>query len=174
MAKKEKVEPKPKKEVEDKNIRGIVRIAGKDLDGTLPIPRALLGIKGIGHNLARSIAYKAEETLGIPYNQKLGYLTEEQSETLEKIILDPVKFGLPSWSVNRRKDYATGKDIHLTGHDLEFAVKDDIGREKKMKSYKGVRHAAGLTVRGQRTKTSGRKGATVGVQRRKNVKGSGK
>lgn len=36
-----------------------------------------------------------------------------------------------------------------------------------MKSYQGIRHMYGLPVRGQRTKTMGRKGLTVGVVKTK-------
>jgi len=43
----------------------------------------------------------------------------------------------------------------------------DIERLIKMKAYRGVRHARGKKVRGQRTRSTGRKGRTVGVVRRK-------
>ncbi|RLG48363.1 MAG: 30S ribosomal protein S13, partial [Thermoproteota archaeon] len=33
--------------------------------------------------------------------------------------------------------------------------------------WKGIRHALGLKVRGQRTRTTGRRGRTVGYQRKK-------
>jgi len=35
------------------------------------------------------------------------------------------------------------------------------------RSHRGIRHFRGLKVRGQRTKTTGRGGATVGVVRKK-------
>ena len=37
---------------------------------------------------------------------------------------------------------------------------------KKIKSYKGMRHAYGLPVRGQRTRGNFRKGVTVGVMKK--------
>ena len=43
----------------------IVRVAGKDVDGSLPIPRALAKVKGIGHNMSRALALKVESKLGI-------------------------------------------------------------------------------------------------------------
>jgi 2,3-bisphosphoglycerate-independent phosphoglycerate mutase len=43
----------------------------------------------------------------------------------------------------------------------------NIEREKKIKSWRGIRHALGLKVRGQRTATTGRVGMTVGVKRRR-------
>ena len=38
---------------------------------------------------------------------------------------------------------------------------------KKVKSNRGLRHYWGLRVRGQHTKTTGRRGATIGVERKK-------
>jgi len=78
-----------------------------------------------------------------------------------------LKFGIPNWMLNRRKDLETGKDLHLIGSDLEFRVKQDIEFMKSIKSWKGWRHSLGLKVRGQRTRTTGRTGRTVGVHRRR-------
>jgi len=163
----------PKDEGAEEDIRHIVRIAGKDLDGSMPIGLAITRIKGVNPNLANSITrtFIAEE--GIDRKTKLGNLSEKQSEKLQDIIIDPIKHGIPAWQINRRKTEKMA-DKHLTGHDLDFAVKGNIDNEKKSRSYRGVRHSQGLTVRGQRTRTSGRKGTTVGVTRRKNTKGSGK
>ncbi|MEM2618451.1 MAG: 30S ribosomal protein S13, partial [Candidatus Hadarchaeales archaeon] len=44
--------------------------------------------------------------------------------------------------------------------------KADIGRERKIRSRRGIRHELGLPVRGQRTRTTGRKGLSVGVMRK--------
>jgi len=57
--------------------------------------------------------------------------------------------------------------MHLVTSDLIFYVRNDIEREKKIKSWRGVRHSLGLKVRGQRTRTTGRTGVTVGVRRSK-------
>lgn len=159
---------------EETEIRHIVRIAGKDLKGTLPMARALAHVKGISGSMANAIAKKAAEELNIETNIEIGMLSEKQSEALEKIVVSPAKYGIPIWMLNRRKEPETGENIHLTGHDLDFAIKGNIDQEKKLRSYRGVRHSLGLTVRGQRTRTSGRHGQTIGVKRKKNVKGSGK
>ncbi|MEM3670025.1 MAG: 30S ribosomal protein S13, partial [Nitrososphaerota archaeon] len=52
------------------------------------------------------------------------------------------------------------------GPDLELNIKENIQREMRIKSWRGVRHSLGLKVRGQRTRTTGRKGGPVGVARR--------
>ncbi|MBI4043802.1 MAG: hypothetical protein HY393_03275, partial [Candidatus Diapherotrites archaeon] len=52
--------------------RLIVRIANKDLNGNLPIHRALTGIKGIGIRAARAMAYSFEDKTRMPYDTLLG------------------------------------------------------------------------------------------------------
>lgn len=48
-------------------------------------------------------------------------------------------------------------DAHFTVEgDLQRIVTGNIKRLKDIKSYRGVRHGAGLPVRGQRTRTNGR------------------
>jgi len=65
------------------------------------------------------------------------------------------------------RDLETGEDLHLVGPDLKFTREQDVKMMIKIKSYRGVRHMFGLPVRGQRTKSSFRKGRTVGVVRKK-------
>ena len=68
--------------------------------------------------------------------------------------------------LNRRGDIETGADIHVMGMDLNMTLREDLDLMKKMRSYKGIRHERGLRVRGQRTRSSGRTGAIVGVSRK--------
>jgi small subunit ribosomal protein S13 len=67
--------------------------------------------------------------------------------------------------LNRRKDPQTGLDRHLLASDLTLAQREDIDIMRETRSWKGERHARGLKVRGQRTKTAARKGRSVGVSR---------
>ncbi len=60
----------------------------------------------------------------------------------------------------------TGKDKHLTGNELKLQKEFDIRFLKKIKCYRGMRHAYGLPVRGQRTRGNFRKGAAVGVMKK--------
>lgn len=152
------------------DLRQIVRITGKDLPGEKSIENALSNIKGIGERAAHAITQKAEEELEIDAEEKIGELSEEQSEKLEKIVQDPAEHDVPSWVLNRRKDYETGKHKHLTESDLDITIKKDIEREKKIRSYKGIRHKRGLRVRGQRTRTTGRSEETVGVKKTERMK----
>jgi len=59
---------------------------------------------------------------------------------------------LPVFLKNRRNDFDSGEDVHMSGVDLKLRTEFDLKRLKKIKSYKGVRHAHNLPVRGQRTK----------------------
>ena len=74
---------------------------------------------------------------------------------------------VPDWLLNRQKDYDTGNDIHHVSVDLKMTHDEDLNRMKKVKSYKGIRHASGHKVRGQRTYSNGRKGLALGVSRKK-------
>ena len=51
--------------------------------------------------------------------------------------------------------------------NLESKYRDDFERMKKIRLHRGLRHYWGLRVRGQHTKTTGRKGRTVGVSKKK-------
>jgi small subunit ribosomal protein S13 len=143
-------------------FKHIVRIAGKDLAGDNHVQLALSDIKGVSVALARAVAYAAE----IDPVVKLGDLNAEQIRKLENVLKNPGDHGIPVWMLNRRKDYESGKDMHLLGADIDMAVRSDIGRERRIRSRRGIRHELGLPVRGQRTRTTGRKGLTVGIKRK--------
>jgi small subunit ribosomal protein S13 len=143
-------------------FRHIIRIIDTDVDGTLKAPYALKKIKGISTSLANAILKKA----GINPDLRAGFLTDAEVERIEEIIKEPNKFGLPSWLLNRRKDFETGKDMHLISSDLVLRTKMDIEQMKEIKSWRGYRHAYGLKVRGQRTRTTGRSGKALGVKKK--------
>ena len=144
------------------DFKHIVRIADTDLDGKRNVEFALTQIKGIGHRMAKSLT----NILGIDATAKLGELDDETIEKLKSFIEQEID-GLPDWMVNRRKDRYSGKNLHLLGKDVDFSRMVDLERLMKIKSYRGMRHAKGKKVRGQRTRSTGRKGRTVGVIRRK-------
>ena len=152
-------------------LRYIVRIAGKDLNGTVTVERAIRELKGVGHRYARIIALMFSNKTGIPVETKLGLIPEEKDKLLEDIILQPEKFGVPGWALNRRKERVTGKDMHLIMADLDFSLRTDLQRLGAIKSYRGLRHAIGLPVRGQRTRSSFRRGGVVGVMKKEARKG---
>ena len=146
-----------------REFRHIVRVTDTDIDGSLKVGYALTKIKGVSISLANAVLKKA----GINPEIRLGLLSEEQVRKIEDVLLNPAKYGIPSWLLNRRKDLETGKNLHLLSSDLVLRTKMDIDFMKKIKSWKGYRHAYGLKVRGQRTRTTGRTGKTVGVSKRR-------
>src|SRR3989344_2028209 len=99
----------------------------------------------------------------------------EKPKPLKEEIKDSEEFAkdvdAPSYLKNRQKDFDDGKDKHILGSDLKLREEFDIKRLKKIKSYKGARHSAGLPVRGQRTKSHFRKNrkksGAVGVKTKK-------
>jgi small subunit ribosomal protein S13 len=157
------VEEKPKD-----NIKYIVRIANADLDGTRTVEFALTGIKGIGVRVSKILSRKAE----VDPHAIMGYLPPEQVDRLRNVV-DNFESNVPVWMLNRRKDVYTGENRHLIGVDVTLGVNEDVNLMKKMRSYKGIRHERGQKVRGQRTKSTGRSGATVGVVRKKAEPGAG-
>lgn len=143
------------------DFRHIVRIRGTDVPGSERVVYGLLKVKGLGVNLASAISC----VLGFDSERQIGTLAEEDVTRIEDVLSDPKKYGIPSWYLNRPKDRESGKDLHDTGPDLMLRVRSDIERLQKIRSWRGVRHMLGLKVRGQRTRTTGRKGRSVGVKR---------
>lgn len=143
------------------DYRHIVRIIGKDIPGDKKLLVGLTQIKGVGKNFANAII----RALDLNPEGHIGFLTESQVEVIEKSLRDTSSVNFPAWLLNRRKDLETGKTVHLITSDIDFTVRNDIEREKQVSSWRGFRHMYGLKVRGQRTRTTGRKGASVGVRK---------
>lgn len=155
-------------EEQKQELKYFVRIANTDLDGNKPISHALTKIKGLSFMFSNAILNVAR----IEKTKKTGYLSDEQVSKIDDIIKEPLKFGIPSWMFNRKKDPEEGIDKHLIGATLTFMQDNDIKMMKKIKSYKGVRHILGLPVRGQRTKSNFRKnkGKVLGVKKKEGAK----
>ena len=154
---------------EKKDFKHLVRIANTDLDGNKVIGYALKNIKGIGFKFASMLC----SLTGIDKTKKAGNLSDEDIKKLDAIITDPIKAGVPDWMLNRRKDYEDNSTKHLLSADLTFVRDNDLKRLKKIKCYRGMRHAYGLPVRGQRTKSNFRKskGKVTGVRKKSAGKG---
>ena len=101
-------------------------------------------------------------TMGIDKNKKIADLSEGEIEKISEFIKNPK---VPEFLLNRRKDYDTGEDKHLIGSDLDLRKEFDIKRLRKIRSYRGMRHATGQPSRGQRTKAHFRKGRSLGVKK---------
>ncbi len=139
--------------------RHIVRIVGNDIPGARKAIVGLTQIKGIGYSFATAIL----DTLKINTNTNIGFLSESNVQLIEKLITNPIAGNFPVWFLNRRKDIETGVNMHLLTSDIPFTLRNDIERERITNSWRGYRHMYGLKVRGQCTRTTGRKGGAVGV-----------
>jgi len=149
------------------DMRGIIRIAGKDVKGHVPLWKALYHVKGVGKRYALICADVTAQKTGLDINAPVGKLTDAQVGEIEEIITKPLENGIPSYMVNRRREYSSGKDMHLISSDLDFAVKQDVDRDIKTRTWRGISHMYRKKVRGQRTRTSGRRGGSVGVVKKK-------
>ena len=147
---------------EDPDFKYIIRIANSDVSGEERLGFALTSIRGVGPRISNAIIQK----LKLNPEELAGNLTDKNVDEIENAVQNINEF-VPSWLLNRQKDYDTGENIHPVSVDLKMVHDDDLNRMKKVKSYKGIRHASGHKVRGQRTYSNGRRGLALGVSRKK-------
>lgn len=125
------------------------RIKGVDIPGEKRIEASLRYIYGIGPTISRKVL----EISGISPDTRAKNLTDEDIAKINSAI---AKIELP-----------------VEG-ELKRLVNQNVRRLQEIKSYRGSRHAAGLPVRGQRTRTNSRtrkgKRKTVGGQKKKLAK----
>lgn len=107
-----------------------VRIAGVTIPHEKRVEIALTYIYGIGKTKANQILHTAKVNPDI----RVKNLTDEQANKLRDLV---------------------EKQNKVEG-DLKRDIFANIKRLKEISSYRGLRHAKGLPVRGQRTKTNSR------------------
>ena len=107
-----------------------IRISGVTLQDKKHILFALTDIYGIG----RPMAAKILQELGIDPEVATRELTDKEEQSLREHI---------------------EKNMRVEG-ELRREVSMNIKRHKDIGSYRGIRHAKHLPVRGQRTKTNSR------------------
>jgi len=151
-----------KEKTEDENFNFIVRIANSDIDGQKRTVIGIQQIKGVGKRVAQIVVKRAN----VDAAAKIGSLDEAKVAEIEKLVTSYVEYA-PEWAINRNNDYESGADMHLIGNNLDILQKDDINRMKMIRCYRGVRHEGHHKVRGQRTKSNGRHGLTMGVSKKK-------
>ena len=147
---------------DDSDFKYIIRIANSDVSGEERLVNALTSIRGIGPRISKAIVQK----LKLDPNKLAGKIDDKNVVDIENAIMNLNDY-VPDWLLNRQKDYDTGEDIHPVSVELKMTHDEDLNRMKKVKSYKGIRHASGHKVRGQRTYSNGRKGLALGVSRKK-------
>jgi len=122
----------------------MARVGGINLPNEKRIEIALTYVYGIGLSLSQ----KMLSNLKINPDTRVKDITEEELEKIRQFI---------------------GKSFKIEG-DLRSEVSQNIKRLKDINCYRGTRHAKGLPVRGQQTKTNARtkrgKKVTMGSGRR--------
>ncbi|KAL2216067.1 40S ribosomal protein S18, partial [Thermoascus aurantiacus ATCC 26904] len=148
---------------EKTNFQYILRLLNTNVDGKQKIMYALTRIKGVGRRYANLVCKKADVDL----TKRAGEITVEELERIVTIIQNPTHYKIPGWFLNRQRDITDGKDHQVLANGLDSKVREDLERLKKIRCHRGLRHYWGLRVRGQHTKTTGRRGRTVGVSKKK-------
>lgn len=118
----------------------MIRIAGIDLPEHKKVAFALLAIYGVGPALAQQILQESN----VDVNKRTRDLTNDEINRIQRAL-----------------------EQRPTEGDLRRIVNDNVDRLKRIKSYRGSRHAAGLPTRGQRTRTNSRNAR--GGQKRRTV-----
>ncbi|XP_058128635.1 small ribosomal subunit protein uS13 [Anopheles ziemanni] len=141
----------------------ILRVLSTNIDGKRTVPIALTAIKGVGRRYAHVVLKKADVD---PF-KRAGECSDEEVEKIITIISNPRHYKIPDWFLNRQKDIIDGKYMQLTSSNIDSKLREDLERLKRIHAHRGMRHYWGLRVRGQHTKTTGRRGRTVGVSKKK-------
>lgn len=159
-AKEEKSTEKKSFRPQDDDTEVLVRVAGFDIPNTRKVMAGLTRIKGVGWAISNAIC----KQLKIPADKKISDLSKEDIAQIEKTLKN---LEVKEFMMNRRNDLETGESKHFYGSDLDMKKDFDIRRLKKIRSYKGTRHANKLPARGQRTRSNFRKkGQAVRVKKK--------
>ncbi|XP_032873932.1 40S ribosomal protein S18-like [Amblyraja radiata] len=140
----------------------ILRLHNTNIDGRRKIAFAITAIKGVGHRHAHVVLRKAD----IDLSKRAGEISEEEVERVITAMQNPRQHKIPDWFLNRQKDVKDGKYSQVLANGLDNKLREDLERLKKIRAQRGLRHIWGLRVRGQHTKTTGRRGRTVGVSKK--------
>ena len=141
----------------------LVRILQTDIPGNKQVLTGLTYIKGVSWSISNALC----KLLPLDPRKKISELSQEEIKSITEFLENPP---LPTFLMNRRNDFQTGKNYHIITSELDMKKEFDIRRLKKIRSYKGLRHALGQPVRGQSTRSHFRskgKKKAVGVQSKK-------
>jgi len=128
--KKEEKEKSKKTVDHNPDFKYIVRLSNTDINGEKNVIYGITTVKGIGLHMASLITDKT----GINRYMKIGDLSDDQIEKLQNAI-DNISQNAPKWMLNHRKDYDTGKNIHLIGNEIVIRLRDEINIMKKIRYH---------------------------------------
>ena len=147
----------------EEDFTHILRMQNTNVDGKHKVMFALRVIKGIGRRFANLVCKIAQ----IDLSRRAGELTEAEQNKISDILAKPLDYGIPKWFLNRQRCIKDGSFSQLISNVCDTRLREDLERMKKMRLHRGLRHYWGIKVRGQRTKSSGRTGKTLGVTKKK-------
>lgn len=156
------IKPQKPELKEERREETLVRIVSTDIPGRANVYSGLTRIKGVSWSFSHALC----SVLRLDKKRKIDSLTKEEIEKISEFIKHP---HLPVFLMNRRFDFETGEHRHFIGSDLDLKKEFDVKRLKKIRSYRGLRHATGQPVRGQRTRSHFRKNKVVGVMKKAKV-----
>ncbi|TNJ29560.1 Ribosomal protein S18 [Giardia muris] len=149
--------------VQPEGYRDLLRMFNTNIQGKIVLECALVKIKGVGRRFSNVALRRAN----IDVHKRAGELTLKEEEALVRVMEDPLGHGIPAWMLNRNNDFEEGITKHLLVNNIASTLRTDLERLRKTRSERGIRHQHSLKVRGQHTKSTGRFGNVVGVQRKK-------
>jgi len=170
--KQEKIEQKVQKKTEEKKkiittreviLGKIVRILQTDIPGNKNVYAGLTRIKGVSWAISNAICILNK----FDKKRKIESLSKEEITKIEETLKS---HQFPKFLLNRRKDFATGLDSHIIGSNIDLVKELDVKRLKKIRSFRGLRHATGQPTRGQRTRSHFRVNRKKGVGMKVKVK----
>lgn len=122
------------------------RIAGTDIPDYKKVLYSLRSIFGVGKQISAQVLHQA----GVDPDKRARDLTPDEVNRIQRAL-----------------------DSVATEGDLRRIISDNINRLRRIKSYRGTRHAMRLPSRGQRTRSNARtrRGArrTIGAQAKEAV-----
>jgi small subunit ribosomal protein S18e len=148
---------------EDAQIQDIIRMFNTNINGREKVIKALTVVKGVGMRMSEMLCKRAK----IDTTLRAGEVPAEQMEMIAKILEAPMQHNIPEWFLNHQRDLADGNSYHLIGNQLEADFRLYLERAKRVRHIRGLRLLRGLKVHGQRTKSNGRRGKTMGVSKKK-------
>jgi len=152
----------PRELAQVQHTKELVRVLNTDLRGDSNVYTELTKIKGISWSMSNVVCH----LLNLEKGRKINTLDDSEIKMIEETIKGLHTKNLPTFILNKPRAHE-GQPKHLIGTDLDLQLRTDIKGMRDIQSYKGIRHALGLPVRGQRTKSHFRHGKAVGVTKKK-------
>merc|ERR1712156_90705 len=118
--------------VNPEDFQHILRVQNTNIDGNIKVTHALTSIRGMGRRFTDLV------------------LTEAEIEQIQTVMANPKNFKIPTWFLNRQRDWKDGKDGQMTSNNLDNKLREDIERMKKIRLHRGIRHWWGYPVKGQK------------------------